>query len=144
MFMHNMSAMAFPIKDTMEAELRRAQTEIMVDMNIPTYNITPSERLVRDREYLRRMEEAIYKIKNKNKSQSVHSNTNSVHSVSSSIHTGVGSTHSGDGSYHSDVEVEIHELEDVVDKEVEQHKFKAFFIKHFGPVVSKKKNAYDP
>ena len=142
--MFRMSAMAFPMRDTMEPELRRAQTEIMVDMNIPTYNVTPSERLVRDQEYLRRMEKAIYNIKNP-----IHS-VPSVRSFHSSGHSCVEShsshsSHTGDVSTHSDAEVEIHELENEVEKELEKNTYKAFFMKHFGPLTKNvAKNAYDP
>lgn len=57
------SAMDFVMPVNMDIHLRMAQLKIMMDMNIPKNNVSPQERIERDKEYVRRMEEAIRNIK---------------------------------------------------------------------------------
>ena len=57
------SAMDFVMPVNMDIHLRMAQLKIMMDMNIPKNNVSPQERVERDKEYVRRMEEAIRNIK---------------------------------------------------------------------------------
>lgn len=58
------SAMDFDMPPVnMDIHLRMAQLKIMMDMNIPKNNVSPQERVERDKEYVRRMEEAIRNIK---------------------------------------------------------------------------------
>ena len=55
--------MDFVMPVNMDIHLRMAQLKIMMDMNIPKNNVSPQERVERDKEYVRRMEEAIRNIK---------------------------------------------------------------------------------
>ena len=61
------SAMDFTMHVSMSIELRMIQFKIMMDMNMPDNTFKGEERVARDQEYVRRMEEAMRAIEKKQK-----------------------------------------------------------------------------
>jgi len=113
----------------------------MEDMGMLHHRVTsPAERLARDQAYVQRMQEAMRTIEKRHSFTNV-TNVESVHSCPS------------DGSC-SELEGDVRDLEpdDAEEEDVDvapsspmtQRKFHDMFMKHFGSVVGKKRNAYDP
>ena len=113
------SAMDFDMPVSMDIHLRMAQLKIIMDMNIPKNNVSPQERIERDKEYVRRMEEAIRNIK-KRKERFFKTiirdfyESNEVEEDASEQHDEHSEQHSEHGESNADdhEEIEIEEIED--------------------------------